>query len=261
MIVLKAIEQKYQKLYGKKLEIILISDHGNSFLKKIESIDYESILKNKGWSYRSQLKDELDYVFVSPEIISFGAFYCKKSQRFKLARDLSYIEGVHITAIKGESKNTVDVFSDSAQNHSRIFVDPEQRTVRYTVIRGQDPFSHLSLFKSKLSWDDYFKKTIDREYPYALVRLWEALYINALQPATVVVSAKTGYSFSNIALRLMIGFDGLHSTHGSLNKTDSTGFFVSNQRIVPSIRPEDFRKIINIQDFHRVLRRGKNASE
>ncbi len=258
---LKIIKKKYQKLYHKKLEIILISDHGNFFSKKIKDINYESVLKNRRWSHQSQIKDERDYAFISGEIISFGAFYCKKSQRFKLARDISYIEGVHVVSVKGELKNTVDVFSNSAQDHSRIFVNPAKRTIRYKVIRGQDPFSHLSLFKGKLSWDDYFKKTIDLEYPYALVRLWESLHVNSLQPATVVVSAKTGYSFSNRLLRIMIGFGGLHSTHGSLSKTDSTGLFVSNQRALPSIRPEDFRKIINVQDFHRALQQNQKNSQ
>lgn len=259
---LQSIEKKYQKLYGKKLEIILISDHGNSFFKKIKSIHYKSVLKDKDWSYQSQLKDKLDYAFVSPEIISFGAFYCENSQRFKLAKDLSYVEGVHIAAIKGELKNTVDVFSELGQNHSQIFIDPKQRTVRYKVIRGVDPFSHVPLFKNKkLSWDDYFERTIDLEYPYALVRLWESLYINSIQPATVVVSAKAGYAFSNIMLRIMLGFDGLHSTHGSLSGEDSIGLFVSNQRSLPSIRPEDFKKIINIQDFHDVFHQSEKGSK
>ncbi len=259
---LKAIEKKYRKLYGKELEIILISDHGNSFFKKIESIHYKSVLKDKGWSYQSQLKNKLDYTFISPEIISFGAFYCKNSQRFKLAKDLSYVEGVHITAIKGKLKNTVDVFSESGKNHSQIFIDPKRQRVGYKVIQGEDPFSHISLFKNtKLSWEDYFKRTVDLEYPYALVRLWESLYINSIQSAQVVVSGKAGYAFSNVALRIMLGFDGLHSTHGSLNRGDTTGLFVSNQRVLPSIRPEDFKKIVNIQDFHDVFHRNEKASK
>lgn len=88
-----------------------------------------------------------------------------------------------------------------------------------------------------------------RPKSFAAVRAWEAFHYNSQTKPQVVVDPELGYVFGNKALRLITDFRGFASTHGSMHGGQSRGVFVSTARQLPSIRPDDFRKYVEVKDF------------
>ena len=131
----------------------------------------------------------------------------------------------------------------------KLRIDPKKETVSYKIIEGKDPFNQIELFKNKkLSWEDYFQKTLNHDYPNALVNAWEGFYKNAKMPASVLVSAELGYVFTNMALEILTALSGINSTHGSFHKNESRGVFMSTREYdKEAIRPKDLRTIINLK--------------
>ncbi|HEX4926217.1 MAG TPA: hypothetical protein VFV50_19140 [Bdellovibrionales bacterium] len=237
---IKRIRERHLKERGQPLEVILISDHGNAFLSPKPILPAKS-LERMGWDVRETLKEKTDVAFVFPEILSFAAMYCLEESRPKLASDMARVEGVQ-SAFYLAAPNTVEFHSLGGV--TRAAIDPGARTVRYEIIRGQDPFSQYPLFAKKrvLRFEEYFEATLDTAYPNAFVRAWEAFHINSEQKASVLVNPVLGYVFANRTLHLLTKFFGLKAVHGSLHRTETLGIVVSTSREFGPLQPDGFLK-------------------
>lgn len=220
------LQKDFKKKYNRKLEILIVSDHGNYFKKPI-AIEFEKVLSAKKWNKKSSLKEPTDYGFVAPEIISFAAFYTLDNQEEKLAKLFTEIKGVHVS-LTSKEKDKINVFSPNGQAEITVF--PKEKSLSYRIINGADPFKHLKHFNKnkKLSFKDYFYATLEDPYPNALVRAWEAFYQNAQQPASVLVSPELGYVFTNATLELLTLLSGVNSSHGSFHREESLGLIFSS---------------------------------
>ncbi|MGE3973824.1 MAG: hypothetical protein AB7F59_04780 [Bdellovibrionales bacterium] len=235
------LEKRYQEKFKQNLEIILLSDHGNIFLKPKAILPDERLAKKK-WNLKDYLENERDVVYVIPEILSFAAFYTLDKSKAALATDLAEIEGVHVT-LTYQEPNRIMVYSKNTI--AQIDVDPKRKTVGYRIVKGQDPFSHSHLFKKgPLSWPTYFHETLATKYPYALVRAWEAFTTNSKQKPSVLVSTKSGYVFANKALEWITMVMGLESVHGSFEREESLGILVSNKREFPALPVREIHKLV-----------------
>src|SRR5690606_14412209 len=172
---LKQLRIVFKNKHQKDLEIVLVSDHGNNYQVPV-NIDYKDPLSKRGFQQTSVLKTKKDFAFVAPEIISFGAFYCLSESRIELAKAFADVKGVHVSMVDlGENK--IGVYSDDGE--ALITYNPKTELVRYKILKGKDPFNHIHYFKKgSLKAKDYFYKTLDTEYPNALVRAWEGFYKN-----------------------------------------------------------------------------------
>jgi hypothetical protein len=240
---LKKLQEKFEDQYDKTLEIVIASDHGNYFTKP-KAIDFDKFLKPKGFVLSNTLKNKNDYAYVASEIISFGSFYTLPGQEKTLAQSFAQIPEVHVTMIN-EGKNKIRVFSQNGE--TQILIDPKKQRVSYKLISGEDPFDQIELFKNKssYSWEEYFYKTLDDEYPNALVRAWEGFYKNAVVPGSVLVSPRLGYVFTNLTLELLTALSGVHSTHGSFAREETMGMVIST---IPTskeaITPFEFQDLL-----------------
>lgn len=254
---IRRIKQQIQAKYGYELEITLISDHGNHWVKP-KDIDFESPLKNAGWLWKDSLSNNKHYGYVAPEIISFAAFYTLAGQEEDFAKRLSHNKDIEVSAFVS-GPNQIDFYSNKERDHVRIQVDPNAQTVSYTVIKGQDPLDQSRLFKRKtLRWDEYFQLSHTHEYPYAAVRLWEGFFRNVSTPASVLASPKLGHVFSNRTLQMLTAVRGLQGMHGSLHTSETLGVFMSTKNPTGPIRPEDFRKYIDLSIFKQNLELKKS---
>ncbi|MBX9769153.1 MAG: hypothetical protein K2X47_17895, partial [Bdellovibrionales bacterium] len=216
---LAEIEDLYQKRGLPKPEIILISDHGNTFYEKVELIDVVSHLTTLGWKRSEQETDEKSYIFVAPEILSVAGFWTKNPIIF--AKDLATLPHVLWSAVK-TSPSTLEVFSR--------FSEP----IRFT--KGKTS-KHPSL------------KSLELDGKLDQTRIWEAFDTAAKEPPSVVAVSERGTAFSNQFLKIVTKLTGLHSLHGSLFESESTGIFTSNVRDFPDIRPWEFSDYVDIREF------------
>lgn len=237
------LRSEYLKKFNRTLDFIIVSDHGNFFTKP-KHIDFKKTLEKNNWFWKPSLNKTNEYAFVAPEIISFGAFYTLPGSEQKFALDISKVAGVH-TALALEKENVIRVYNKGV-NITEIEIDPKKETVSYKVIQGHDPFEQIQLFKNKkMTWDEYFEKTLKTDYPNALVNAWEGFYKNARMPASVLVSAELGYVFTNLALEILTALSGINSTHGSFHKKETCGVFMSTiDYNRDSIRPKDLRGLL-----------------
>lgn len=245
---LKKLQKSFKEKYKRPLDIVMVSDHGN-FFQKPKAIEFEETLKKNGFQLKKILRDKSDYAFVASEIIAFGAFYTLPGQELLLARAFKKVPHIHVALAK-EKENVIHVYS--AIGESLITINPIKKTVSYKILLGSDPFHQIDLFKKskKLSWNDYFYKTLDSKYPNALVRAWEGFYKNAKMPASVLVSPELGYAFTNPTLELLTAISGVHSTHGSFDRKETMGIVFSTmptnkEAITPFEFLELFKSIQN----------------
>lgn len=239
---LEQLRPKFKAKHKKDLEVVITSDHGNHYKVPI-SIEYKLPLAAKGFVQTSSLRTPKDYAFVAPEIIAFGAFYCLPESRIELAKEFASLPEIHVSLVD-LGDNEIAIFSKDGEARTRF--DPKTQRLTYKIVSGKDPFGHIQLFKNKsFSATEYFNKTLKGDYPNALVRAWEGFYVNSRQPASVLVSPKLGYVFTNMTLQILTAVNGVQSTHGSFHKSESLGVVMSTLPLKEeAVRPQDFLKTI-----------------
>lgn len=239
---IKLLRDRFRARYKRDLEVVLVSDHGNSYSTPIRMIGATSKLRKRGWSPRESLGSPKDFVFVAPEILSFGAFYCSEKDTRNLARELSGMEGVQLAAFVSKS-HEITVFGDYGRSAAIINVSPLHRRISYKVIAGQDLLGGTGKFFEGVgdrSFDEYFQWSISNDYPYAAVRIWEGFYLNSHFPGQVLVSARVGFAFENPTLKILTDIRGLTSMHGSLHRDETLGIVMSTAGVRGPLRPEEF---------------------
>jgi hypothetical protein len=239
---LTRLRQHYRETFGRELEVILVSDHGNVFLKP-KPVDVDPVLKADGWNPSNTLNTDRDVVYVVPEILSFAPFFVNKGREEALALTLSRVEGVHVSLYASkisEGSAAVDFFSRGGKDRTRALLNLKKRTVDYRLLKGEDPFGQLKYFKKgPLPFSRYFQLTLGDDYPNALVRAYEGLETCTIQRPSVLVSPRLGRVFSNKTLELLTKVMGLESVHGSFHRSESLGIFVSTARDLPAVSPAD----------------------
>ena len=246
------IQKQMMKKHQKPLKITLVSDHGNAYVKP-KFINYKK-LEKKGWNLSSYLKGLHDIVLVVPEVLSFAALYCQDSQREALAKDMTQLEGVHLSAFS-PNRSEVEIFSSMPSTHQtrldghiRIRINEQSKTLQYFLISGHDPLGHLKYFQKSesLTWKKYFHLTLNDRYPYAAVSLWEGFYKNSQQSPSLLVSTYKDYAFANPLLKLASRLKGrIKSLHGSLDRAQSLAFFASTHIRAEALTPSDFYQLIS----------------
>lgn len=257
---LKRMRQRVLAEYGYELDVTIVSDHGNHWVSP-QDIDFEEPLRKLGWSWVQTLSENKHYGYVAPEIIAFAAFYTLPGREADLAKDVSKLSTVDIAAFVS-GPNQVDFFADASKSQTRIKVDPTKRTVEFKILAGKDHLGHANFFKNgPLGFEEYLNLTHSHTYPYAAVRLWEAFHRNVRTPASVLVSPKLGHVFSNKTLQMLTALRGLKGMHGSLRAEESLGVFMSTKDQTGVIRPEDFRKFVDLSRFEKRWKASIQASQ
>jgi hypothetical protein len=238
---LRTVKEKFDDKYDKTLEFIMVSDHGN-YYEAPKAIEFEKVLKEKGFHLKKTLKEKKDYAFDASEIIAFAPFYALPKQEIPLAKALAQVPHIHVALV--HEKNKVLVFSHHGE--SEIAINKAKQTVSYRVLLGKDPFDQIQFFKKKktLSWQEYFFKTLETPFPNALVRAWTG-FEDALVPGSVLVSPQLGYVFTNPTLEVLTALSGVHSSHGSFARQESLGVVLSTTPLsYEAITPHQFQDLL-----------------
>ena len=247
------IQRQMAKRHKKPLKVTLISDHGNAYVIP-KFVDYKELTK-RGWNLSSYLGVSQDIVLVVPEILSFASLHCQDSKREILAKDVAQLKGVHLSAFS-QNRSEIEIFSaiPSSKQQSylegrvRVQIDERQKTLQYSLVSGHDPLGHSKYFQRSetLTWKEYFHLTLNDQYPYAAISLWEGFYKNTQQSPSVLVSTYEDYAFANPLLKLVSKLKGrIKSLHGSLDRSQSLAFFASTHIRAEALTPSEVYQLIS----------------
>ncbi|MDZ4676217.1 MAG: hypothetical protein SGI74_01805 [Oligoflexia bacterium] len=245
---IEKIQKRYKELYHQDLEVIFVSDHGNTFLKP-KDVLFQPALEKAGWKFAPTIAHPKDIGFYVPEMLSFAAFYCQPKSARELALNLAKINHIQ-TTFYAESPTDIRAIGLHGLGEAQLIVDEKNEMVDYKVLRGPDPLKQTKYFKKgPLSFDAYFLASQNDIYPNVVTRVWEGFTNNSITKPQVLVDPELGYVFGNKALRLVTEVRGFSSTHGGLHREQTMGIFVSTKRQFPAIRPQDFRKFVRVDNI------------
>lgn len=210
------------------VKITMFADHGHSYTHGTR-IGLEEHLQARGWRLVEKLRKPKDVAYIRFGLETYASFATR--ERAGLAADLmqaqgvelaSYVEGDGVVVLgKGGQKATIrhsqGGFSYQPQNG-----DPLKYKDVLAKLKADDKGFYLE--------EDLFQATLLHEYPSALQRLWRAHFGLVYDPADVIVSLENGYYSGSKTLDKFLD---VASTHGSLNRVNSTTFIMSTAGPLP----------------------------
>jgi hypothetical protein len=235
---LERVDQLIHQIYWEtrgQISVTMFADHGHSYTPGTR-IPLEGFLTQHGWNLADTLKKPRDVVFIRFGLETYASF-CT-TERKELAEDLIQAQGVELASYAQDQ--SVIVLGKGGQ---KAVIDQRDGRYSYWPLQG-DPLKLkgiLSGLKSSkgpfYSEEDLFQATLMHEYPSALQRLWRAHFDLVKDPADVIVSLENKY-FSGS--KTLAAFAKVASTHGSLNRTNSTTFIMSTiAPLPPAMRSRD----------------------
>lgn len=216
-------------------KITLLADHGHSYTPGTR-INLEKFLKDKGWRLSEKLSSPKDVVYIRFGLETYASFDTLRPA--DLAADLATAEGVDLASYAdGQSVVVLD------SKGGRAVIDRRGDAYRYTPSSG-DPLAMADAIASLpkdadgfIDRDVLFDATATQEYPAAMERLWRAHFTLVDDPADVIVSLKNNYYSGSRNLNIWVK---VASTHGSLNRQNSTTFIMSTAgKLPPILRSRD----------------------
>lgn len=226
-----------------KTKITIFADHGHSYTVET-MIPFNKLLAAKGWRMADSLTKPNDVVYVQFGLETYASFNSRQPE--KLACDLVTITGVELASYaQGQSVVVLD------SKGGKAIVHKNGDRYRYEIVSG-DPLGLTGVLaglkadsEGMYSGDALFAATVMNEYPDPLARLWRAHFGLAQHTPDVIVS------LDNAHMAGAEGFAGavkVASTHGSLNRDNSTTFIMSSiAPLPPAMRskdvPENMKKV------------------
>ncbi len=212
--------------YRGKVKITMLADHGHNYTPS-QRIEFESLLKDKGWHVGESLKGDKSAVPVPFGVVTEANFVT--TQPPQLAADLIGIEGVELVSyIDGDAIAVLGAGGQKAR------IRRSGDAYRYTPDSG-DPLrlkAVLPDFARTYTADEMLASTGQHYYPIPLERLWRAHHGLVQNPPDVIASLDDKWSYG---ATYFTGKIKVNSTHGSLNRICSTTFTMSTAGPLPPL--------------------------
>ncbi len=212
--------------------ITLVADHGHC-LVECRPTSFEKVLTAGGYRQRNSLCDPRDVVAVAYGLCTYAEFATKDAAG--VARCLLSHEDVEFTCYP--AADAVIVLDRGGEARVRRGA----AGYVYELQRG-DPLQLAGIVErlrregkvspgGEIDGDALFAATVDHVYPDPLRRLWEAFHELVENPPDVIANLRDGSCFGSRFFYAMIGSVG--STHGSLNRRNSTAFAMTTLGVLP----------------------------
>ena len=223
-----------------KVQVTLLSDHGHT-LVPAEHADLEGTLKRAGYRPAKQLCGPRDFVSARFGLVTYSAIWTDEPAELAAAALDSYAV-VQTFYAEGD-----DVVVRDRSGLARV--QRKDGSYRYEIESG-DPLKLKPVIETlrgegKTDAEGYvddrvlFAATATHEYPDALHRVWQAFHGLTEKPPDVILTLRDDRWEGRESLA---GWTHLRSTHGSLNRANSTAVVISTAGDVPGpIRTSGFR--------------------
>lgn len=216
----KLVKQVLRETSG-QTKITLMADHGHSYTQG-ELADFNSFLKKRGWKQAKKIEGEKCFVSVPFGILTCNYFWTNNPRQ--LAEDLSSMKGVQLASYIDYDKVVV------LGNNERAVINKKNDRYGYFALKGDLLRLKDILSKLKPDEDGYYDSrelllaTVNHEFPAPLQRLWRSHFALVHHCPDVILSLSDGTLSGQTFFAI---FAEVASTHGSLNRSNSTTFIMS----------------------------------
>ncbi|MBN1845124.1 MAG: hypothetical protein JW810_05535 [Sedimentisphaerales bacterium] len=222
-----------------RVKITLLADHGHNMSGR-GWVTFDEMLAKAGFRPVHELHEPQDVVAVKFGLISYAAFFTRQPDKVAtvLLHDPATAlacypqdDGVVVQTLDGKAR----IFHDAGRYRYAVeYGDPLQLGPILATLRAQGHVDAAGYIDDRA----LFEATIEHEYPDPLHRLWDGFHGLVEMPADLVVCLKDGWCHGSRFYHAVIG--GATSTHGSLNRINTTAFVLSMWgSLPPALRPED----------------------
>ncbi len=212
------------------VKVTIFADHGHGYKPPI-MVDFETLLKARGWHFTDHLHEARDVSFVPMGVVTEASFNARRPAL--LAADLAECSGVELASfVEGDQ---VVVLS---HDHGRATIRKIGRGYTYQAAAGDPLQLHEALAgltadaQGAYDADQVLKATVNSAYPAAPERLWRAHFGLVENPGNVLVSLQDDRCSGLNVFKDLVA---IASTHGSLNRINSTTFIMSTLGPLPPV--------------------------
>ena len=240
--LLRRLMPEHEERFGRPLEVVLLSDHGNGAEKVRYTDGLRDALRQEGFRFGKRLDGSRRIVAPTYGAVNYGPLYLDPALAAEAATAAVRHESVDLAAwMSGERR--VTVISPRGRATIGWQALGGERTFSYDVDSG-DPLGLLDArstlarrgdldaagFGGEAAW---FSAGSRGRYPDALPRLVDSLTTRYVEnPATVVLSLGPGWAWGQGSVRFGASIQGgrLEGTHGGLDRESSLGFLLASNR-------------------------------
>lgn len=244
---LAELQSAYRQRTGKKLEIVLISDHGNNLVRRGKNIGVRQFLKKSGFKIRKKVKTEHDVAMTIAGPLTSMALFTSPQTVPRLANALTELEGVDIITYPDLNDPAQIHVINSKKEHALILQNKTGYAYRPT--KG-DPLNYKTFFNGRFaSGDAWLAATRTHPYPAAVERIARGHSEITIHGAPVLVSVKEGFESVNGFIK---GFYSLKfaGTHGGLADKESNGILMTNFKKTADTTTNRVSDWMRWRDFH-----------
>ena len=250
---LDELRRRHRETRGRPLEVVLLSDHGNTGPKVRRPEGLARTLRRAGLRPAGHLQRPGDVIAPTYGIVGYGALYLEPHHAETAARAILEHEGVFLAAWKRD-EHVVTLVTRDGEGRIEWRDGPPGRFLAYRPVDG-DPLGLGSTMarmrqagvldaQGYASRSDWFDWTALERYPDAVARLVDSLDgVWVGNAATVIFSFEPGYAWglkpAEVAAWIRAGR--LEETHGGLDRQSSWGFFTASDPArdsPPAVRAE-----------------------
>ncbi len=211
-------------------KVTVVSDHGHTYTPG-RLLPLEAHLRERGWRLRDRLDEPNDVVYVRFGLVTYAGLDAQRPG--DLAGDVATCPGVDLVS-HADGNDVVVLDARGGRARVRRLGD----RYAYEPSRG-DPLKLAGILatltpddRGAYDADELLAATVDHEYPAPLQRLWRAHFALVHHPPDVVASLRNDYYTGTKAFE---GAIEMVSTHGSLNRINSTAFIMSTAGALPKV--------------------------
>ena len=235
---LRSLGERYQTLEGRKLEILILSDHGNNHAGAGKRVPICTFLKKAGYRLSDHIVSAKDVVLPTAGIESWVELHCAPSETERLAESLTHLRGVDCITARIEGSPDHFLVLNARGERARIEWRSEQNAFRYVPERG-DPLGYqpaLDALARAHEFDSegfapaaaWMRETLAHRYPIALERIVRGHTQVVMNPCAIIISLKNGYVHTSWILKQLSSLIRQGGTHGTLDYLSSNGILLSN---------------------------------
>lgn len=243
---LDSLQARYQARSGRRLEIVVLSDHGHNRGRDAAFIPLTEALAAKGFHTARSIGAPNQIAFsVDGVTTGFGVF-CAPDSVLRVAAVLADVPGVELVTARLSANTYTVLATDSAGRTLRARIEqralagdePRERWYRYTPEAG-DPLALQPViarmaaaglvdangFAAESTW---VRETVHTRYPVAVPRIVYGHTAATRNPAPILVSVTDAHRVGLGAVSVANRMRPLGGTHGALGETNALGVILSN---------------------------------
>jgi hypothetical protein len=264
---LAEMKQAHLAQTGRRLSVVLLSDHGNSSIKIHKAGGLKKALRRSGLRVAEHLEEPGTVVAPTFGIVGYGALFTHREDAATAGRAVVGNRSVDLAAWLDESHQMI-VESNAGGATVRWREDPLGGwSISYEAGTG-DPLELIPVIERLREQgmideegfaheDDWFDETLYREYPDGMRRLIHSLIGTWVRNyATVVFSLKPGYAWGWTSAHVSSKLSGgrLEGTHGGLDADSTVGFIMADDpNFHPTTGVRADRALAPFADFNECL--------